>query len=228
MPDLTVRLECVFNEVQIARRFVGEGRVLDVGSDHGMLACHCLEKNIADSVVCTDIHESPARRSSRLLSDYGFDSRSSVLVTDGLDGVKILPGDIIVIAGMGGLNIIDILTRMTASADARVLPKIAIVLQSQKSANLVREFVCAKGFDIQGESVCNDRNLYYSIMRLTYTGESTKLSDKELYYGPRLLEQQGDETVRKYFRHLDEVYAVRSRSDKRIRALIEGRIANAD
>ena len=37
MPDLTVRLECVFNEVQIARRFVGEGRVLDVGSDHGML-----------------------------------------------------------------------------------------------------------------------------------------------------------------------------------------------
>ena len=159
-----------------------------------------------------------ARRSSRLLSDYGFDSRSSVLVTDGLDGVKILPGDIIVIAGMGGLNIIDILTRMTASADARVLPKIAIVLQSQKSANLVREFVCAKGFDIQGESVCNDRNLYYSIMRLTYTGESTKLSDKELYYGPRLLEQQGDETVRKYFRHLDEVYAVRSRSDKRYKS----------
>lgn len=79
-----------------------------------------------------------------------------------------------------------------------LLPKIAIVLQSQKSANLVREFVCAKGFDIQGESVCNDRNLYYSIMRLTYTEKHKKLSDK-LYYGPRLLEPWGDRSSKEVF-----------------------------
>ena len=54
----------------------------------------------------------------------------------------------------------------------------------------MREFVCAKVLTYR-VNLCNDRNLYYSIMRLTYTGESTKLSDKELYYGPRLLEQQG-------------------------------------
>ena len=42
MQQLSVRLESVFELVRESRAFLGRGRVIDIGSDHGFLSVRCL------------------------------------------------------------------------------------------------------------------------------------------------------------------------------------------
>ena len=109
MQELTVRLEMVFEQVKKARKDAVSGRVIDVGSDHGYLAVRCLEEGLAESAVCTEIHKGPAQRSQDALVEAGFGDSSEVYITDGLKGVPLMAGDTVVIAGMGGLNIVDVI-----------------------------------------------------------------------------------------------------------------------
>lgn len=223
MQDLPVRLNTIFEEVRNARAELGPGRVLDVGSDHGLLSLRCLEEDIATSVICTDINPKPASKSRLLLESNGFKDRSETLVTDGLNGVDIRSGDIIVIAGMGGLNIIDILTRAIKDLDKDILSNIALILQPQKSMHLVRRFLAEQGFIFEIETVCKDRDIFYNVLRLRYRGYIQELDLRQLYYGPCILERRGSDALTdEYIEHLTQVFKIRSRGSSEIRKMLEG------
>lgn len=225
MLNLSSRLSAVFDQVRLARSGLGPGRVIDVGSDHGQLAVSCLENGIADEVICTDIHEGPASRSRQALKDAGFEDRSGVFVTDGTDGISLVNGDIVVIAGMGGLNIIDIVTRCIGNTPEDILKQVRFVIQPQKSVNLVRKFFAERGFEFDDETVCTDREIFYSIMRLNYSGRPYELGAYKECYGVLLpdKESSGDVLVKEYFAHLDKVFGIRSRSDMVVRQALKER-----
>lgn len=225
MIHLSSRLSAVFDQVSSARSDLGPGRVIDVGSDHGQLAVSCLENDIASEVICTDIHEGPAGRSRQALKEAGFEDRSCVYVADGLNGITLIPGDVVVIAGIGGLNIIDIITRCMESAAEEVLKQVRFVIQPQKSVNLVRKFFAGRGFVFDNESVCTDRDIFYSIMRLSYGGIPYELGAFKECYGVLLPEKEasGEVLVRDYFAHLDKVFRIRSRSDEIVREALKER-----
>lgn len=230
MLNLSSRLSAVFDQVGLARAGLGPGRVIDVGSDHGQLAVACLESDIASEVICTDIHEGPAGRSRQALKDAGFEDRSCVFVTDGTDGIVLKPNDVVVIAGMGGLNIIDIVTRCISGVDEDLLRQVRFVIQPQKSINLVRKFFAERGFEFDDETVCTDREIFYSIMRLSYSGMPYELGSYKECYGVLLPEKEslGDLLVKEYFAHLDEVFRIRSRSDEVVRQALEERERHED
>jgi len=225
MITLSSRLKAVYDQVDAARKELGPGRVIDVGSDHGLLAVSCLENKIATSVICTEIHEGPADHSKEALKEAGFEDVSDVFVTDGLNGIKLEKGDVIVIAGMGGLNIIDIITRCKETETPEMLKKVSFVIQAQKSNNLVRRFFSEQGFVFDDESVCTDRDFFYNIMRMSYGAKPYTLDAYKECYGPLLTEkaEAGEELVRFYFDHLDEVFSIRSRSDRVVRDALEER-----
>ena len=229
MQELTVRLEMVFDQVRSARGSVEPGRVIDVGSDHGYLALRCLEEGQAQYSICTEIHEAPAKRSEMALRDAGYKERSEVIVTDGLIGVKLQKHDIIVIAGMGGLNIVDIISRALKDNGYHVLENVTFVLQPQKSNDIVRKYLSKAGFVFEDESVCYDRDIFYNCMRVVFKGISTTISDLEACYGPKLLSKfkNGDPQVIAYFDHLDEIFEIRQRSNPTVKAALEERKKNA-
>ena len=228
MQDLTVRLEMVFEQVRSACKVFGCSRILDVGSDHGYLAVRCLEEGLAGSAVCTEIHEAPARRSKDALAQAGFAKVSEVYVTDGLKSVPLKDGDIVVIAGMGGLNIIDIITNALKDNGNEVLKSVTFILQPQKSNEIVRKYLAESGFIYADESVCYDRNIFYNSMRVVYKGASSVISAEEACYGPVLLQkyEKGSKEVADYFEHLDKIYDVRKRSNPTVRAALEERRKN--
>ncbi|WP_034442767.1 tRNA (adenine(22)-N(1))-methyltransferase [Butyrivibrio sp. AE2032] len=228
MQELTVRLEMVYEQVRSAVSEPGSTRVIDVGSDHGYLALRCLDSSLVSSAVCTEIHKAPAKRSETALILAGYKERSEVFVTDGLNGVPLKEGDIVVIAGMGGLNIIDIVTRALKDNGSEVMKKVTFVLQPQKSNDTVRKFLAETGFTYQDESVCCDRDIFYNCMRVTYKGESYSLTDEEACYGPVLLERynEGDKEVIAYFAHLDDIFEIRQRSNPVVKSALEARKKN--
>ena len=220
MQQLSVRLESVFELVRESRASLGRGRVIDIGSDHGFLSVRCLEEGVSDHSVCTDIHEAPAQKSRSSLIMAGFKDKCTVKVTDGMDGIDLQPNDIVVTAGMGGLNIIDIFTRITDNTEDKILKDCGFVVQSQKSTHLVRRFFAERGYRIANETVCKDRGFFYNVMRLESTGSPYELSVRQSYYGPCLLTKE-DELTKEYFAHLDEIFAVRARGDEDIRKMLE-------
>ena len=105
---LSVRLKSVFNAIPddcIHERFI------DVGSDHGHLTCYALKYGGFKTSVSTDIHKEPSLKTKAFLEENSLGDRSIVLCTDGLDGVSLKINDVVVMAGLGGNNIIDILSR---------------------------------------------------------------------------------------------------------------------
>ena len=229
MQILPVRLEMVLEQVRSSVQTESDTRVIDVGSDHGYLAVRCLEEGIADRVICTDIHEAPAKRSLAALTEAGFEEISEVYTTDGLKGVALKKGDVIVIAGMGGLNIIDIITRAIKDNGYSVLENVTFVLQPQKSNEIVRNYLAKAGFVFIDESVCYDRDIFYNCMRVVFKGISSTLTDEEACYGPVLLKKysNGDKDIADYFIHLNELFEIRKRSNPIVKSALEARLKNA-
>ncbi|MBO4408761.1 MAG: SAM-dependent methyltransferase [Clostridiales bacterium] len=217
-PDLSVRLESVAGFIS-----PGAKRVIDVGSDHGLLGIALLKRSVAEKVVCTDINKGPADRSRLALNMAGFKSCSEVFNTDGLKGVSLMPEDYVVIAGMGGLNIIDILKQAKEDNPDEVFKSVTFVLQPQKSLDLVRLYLSENGFEIVDERACTDKGFHYQVMKVIYSGKPYELSLREQFYGPVLIRrfEEGDEEVEGLFEHLTKIYKVRARGDERIARCLE-------
>lgn len=219
MDQLSIRLQMVYDFIDKDR--AKKGRVIDVGSDHGLLALSCLQSDLTPYCICTDIHKNPADRTRQCLIDNNMSDRSEVYCTDGLKGVPLKPFDTVVMAGLGGNTTVDVITESLSVTSQDVLKEVDFVLQPQKSADRLRLFLCENGFEIFDETVSFDRDLYYVCIKTRYTGKKTDLSIKEKFYGPKLLSKTGDDLVMDYFDHLTSVFKIRSRGDEELRILME-------
>lgn len=201
-------------------------RIVDVGSDHGHLSLYSLINDGFKTALLTDIHEAPAERSRQTLRMFGFADRTEVYCTDGLDGVELQAGDIVVMAGLGGNNMVDILTRVKDREDKELLKSITWVLQPQKSSDKLRAFLFENGFEITDEKACEDRGLYYLLIRTVYTGIPRDYTLKQKYYGPVILRriEDGETLVLNYKERLDKRFELSARGDDEIKKMLEEKV----
>ena len=197
----------------------GERRIIDVGADHGLLSIHLLKKGAFDQALLTDINEGPASRARQAIEDNLLTDKADVVVTDGLNGIAMKNGDVIVIAGMGGLNVRDIIDHFEEE-NGGAREDITFVLQPQKSLPQLREWLADKGYKIVDEECCEETGFYYCVLCVKYIGERVLLTDREIYYGPVMLTKFDERKDYKEF--LDRVFELRARSDARLRGVLEG------
>lgn len=215
---LSVRLQTVYDTIDPNR--ASKGRVIDVGSDHGLLALNCLKRELTPFCICTDIHSAPAARTAECLSSYNLDGRFEVFCTDGLDGVDLKKDDTVVMAGLGGNTAVDVMTRAMKLTSEDTLREIDFVLQPQKSQDRVREFLYSNGFAILDETAAIDRDLFYICMKVRYDCVVRKLESIDKYFGP-ILRDKTDPDSLAYIAHLKEVYEFRRRGDAELNSLLE-------
>lgn len=142
MIRLTERLQVIADNIQ-----KGE-KVADIGTDHGYLPIYLYKNNISDQLILTDINKGPMEIAVRNLNQYqvpvdNYDAR----IGDGLKPVKTGEVDTIVIAGMGGMLIKDILSYDMNKTKA--LKK--IILQPRNAQDKLREWLLSNGFEIIDE-----------------------------------------------------------------------------
>ena len=103
MNKLTDRLQMLADEVQ-----KGE-TMADIGTDHGFLPLYLWENGISPHVIMCDISEPSLAKAKAAAGAYQFGQELDFRAGDGL--AVLAPGEIdaVVIAGMGGLLIRDIL-----------------------------------------------------------------------------------------------------------------------
>lgn len=130
----------------------------DVGCDHGLLSLFVLKNEIAKKVVCIDISEKCLQKTKNLLSKYNFSNDATFLRCDGLQAVEV-PVNVVVIAGMGGINISQILENMPQNCK-----NAKFVLQPMNNITVVRKTLNKLGFRIVRDEIIFDNKKYYHIL----------------------------------------------------------------
>ena len=118
-------------------RLVPEGcRLTDVGTDHGYLPVVLLQQGRITAAIASDIGAEPLEHARRTAQQYGVKGIDFRLCS-GLSAIAPEETDVIVIAGMGGENIAQILAGAPWTADGRH----TLLLQPQSRAEALRRFI---------------------------------------------------------------------------------------
>lgn len=166
-------------------------RVLaDIGCDHAYTCLYLVAKGVCTYALAVDVKSGPLLRAKENINRYGFSDRIKTRLSDGLSKISLGEADCILISGMGGPLIIDILKEGWEKANsAKVL-----ILQPQSEIEKVREFLHKTGYQITAEDMCSEEGKFYTVMRAKRGGKPVakpNLSQNILYqYGPCLLAEK--------------------------------------
>lgn len=127
----------------------------DIGTDHGFLPVYLLEKEVSPKVIMADISEpslDKARKNFNMNVDMGRLGSGDFRVGDGLSVLEPSEVDVVVIAGMGGRLIADIMAEdieLTASFDK-------FILQPRIGQGYLRKWLLDNGFEIIYEDLVRE------------------------------------------------------------------------
>ena len=142
----------------------------DVGCDHGYVGIEALARGIAQNVIFVDV-SAPSLEKARQNCDVACLPRATFICRDGLGDIK---ADCALIAGMGGLEIISILSNAKFSPNQ-------LVLQPMRNQRDVRVYL-TQNYEIVTDVKFHDYK-FYDVIVAKRCDKPTKLTEMELEFG---------------------------------------------
>ena len=131
----------------------------DIGTDHGYIPVSLLLEERLDRAIAADIGAPPLDHARRTAGLYGVSERMDFRLGDGLAVVEPGEAEVIVIAGMGGDTITEILDAAPWSRDGPLL-----LLQSMSRTDVLRRWLPANGYAVCQEKLVQDKGVLYPIL----------------------------------------------------------------
>lgn len=154
MIKLSPRLKKIADQIN-----VGE-TMADIGTDHGFLPVYLWENKICPNVIMADISRgslAKAKENCKMLyPDTKFDLRLG-------SGIEVLaPGEVdaVVMAGMGGILMTEILEQDLAKAQSFK----KLIFQPRKDVGKLRFWLYDHGFSIIGENLVRERKYICEVL----------------------------------------------------------------
>lgn len=167
--------------------------VCDIGTDHGYLPCELVSSGKCSRATAADINEKPLGFAEATVKKYELSDKIKIQLSDGLDDLDTEGVTDIVIAGMGGELISDILSRGVEKG--KINSRIGLVLQPMTRASVLRRYLCENGFEITEERAVYDGRFGYNVIRAVHNGTVTECDDVKAEYG---FMDYSDEAARRY------------------------------
>ena len=153
-------------------------RLADIGTDHAYLPTALLLEGKIPYAVAADLRRGPLLRAKETAEQYGCGDRMRFCLCDGLKGIQPEETDAVVIAGMGGETIAQIL----AAAPWVRERGIPLILQPMSSQPDLREWLQKHGFQIQEERIAREEDTIYVVLSVR-AGEMAPFTPAELWAG---------------------------------------------
>ena len=161
--------------------------VADIGTDHAYLPIYLVQANIAKRAIASDINEGPIMRARANIEKNTLEDKIITYIANGLDGLeKHTPTDIL-ICGMGG----ELIAQIIDTCDYVKNGDISLILQPMTTAFELREYL-KNGFSIYDEEVVFEDGKYYQIICARYDGQVHSYSDVELELGSINIKKRTD------------------------------------
>ncbi len=189
---LSKRLQSIYD-------MVPSGVTADVGSDHGKLIISLFENGVITKGYAIENKQGPYNRLVKAINSHGVQNNVIPMLSD---GISELPTDVdtVVIAGMGGFNVIEILKKHPG----KLKNVSTIIVDAHNAVPELRRQVSKMGFVIADEDMVFEAGIYYEIIKFI-RGEAIYLDDPDIEFGPILRNEKSVTFKAKYNSRIEEI-----------------------
>ncbi len=187
--SIGARLLCVAEAIPQCETLV------DCGCDHGYVSIYAAYHGKAKRITASDINRGPLDNAAREILAAGLSGKIKTVLTDGLRGIE--PHECVVIAGMGGELIADIISHAPWTKD-----KCTLVLQPMTRAEILREYLYREGFEITQEKIVSEGRHIYCVIVARHTGKTEFLPYEKYISRAALSELQARQYAEKVLARL--------------------------
>ena len=161
----------------------------DIGTDHAYLPIYLVKYMQFSYVLATDINKGPLDIAKKNIFKYKLDDKIELRLADGIKDLND-ETDVLIIAGMGGMLIRDILTNgINALGNYEYL-----LLSPNKDSNVVRKTLVDLGYEIIDEMISFDYK-YYPLILAKKALTKINYSEEELLFGPINIKKMDDNFI---------------------------------
>jgi tRNA (adenine22-N1)-methyltransferase len=188
------------------------GILADIGTDHAFIPIYVVKNGICEKALAADLRTGPLEMASKNIKKHGLSDKIQTRMGDGLEPILPNECEVVVIAGMGGALIRDILAASVEKAmKARLL-----LLQANTAVETLRRWLYENGFIIEHEHLALDAGKCYVAIESRWTGHPEGKDEFTYFVGEKIFE--GNEAhlqryLRKKLREVEVIIEGRSRSD---------------
>lgn len=186
--QLSKRLHCVAS-------FIKRGmKIADIGSDHAYLPCYSVKQGTASFAVAGEIAEGPFRSAKEQVERVRLGHLIDVRKGDGLEVVHPEEVDCIIIAGMGGPLISQILDK----GKEKLTGVSRLILQPNVGAEHIRYWLLENGWELIDEQILEEDGKIYEVLVAGQGTPSNSYNQSELLMGPFLLKKRNGVFFKKW------------------------------
>ncbi len=179
--ELSKRLNFIINNIDKT------SVLADIGTDHGYIPLYATQNGICDKAIAIDINKDPLDKARLNAILEGAGDELEFRLGDGLNPLKKDEVEAVIIAGMGGNLIRDILEE---SID-KVSSLNYLILVPAQNPEVLREYLYNNDYEIICEDLCEEEEIYYELFKVRKkAGESIGLDSIYYEVSPKLLMQK--------------------------------------
>ncbi len=208
---VSLRLKKICNLVDI------NSIVADIGTDHGIIPIELSKSCISKKIIATDISKNSLEKLEHKLIYNSNIVNIETRVSDGLYCFDEFEVDTIIISGMGGILIKEILEKNLSVAKTAN----SLILSPNNSLDILRKFLLQNNFVIEKEDDVIENKKYYQILKVK-SGKDFYRNGYEFLYGKLLIKNKSENLrifleneLKKYENILDKINLA-SKSNERI------------
>lgn len=189
---LSSRLQCIYN-------MVPNTVTADVGSDHGKLIISLFKDGKIKKGYAIENKKGPFTRLKNAIESAECLDGVTPMFSDGISELP-LDCETVIIAGMGGLTILDILKK-----DLSKLKNVTtLIVDAHNAIPMLRREISALNYVIAEEHIVYEDGIYYEIIKFV-RGNSLFLDDKDAEFGPFLRNEKSQIFIDKYLTRISEI-----------------------
>ena len=192
-------MEYLSKRLKTILKMVPKGVVADIGADHGKLMIALFEEGIISHGYAVENKQGPYNRLVKALTEKGLENDIVPLFSD---GIKDIPDIVhtVIIAGMGGNLIIDILKKYPRKTKQLE----TIIVDAHTAIPKVREEISKLGFVIAEEKMVREDDIFYEIIKFV-RADVAFYGDKDIEFGPILRNEKSATFKEKYQNRINEI-----------------------
>jgi len=197
--------------------------VSDVGTDHAYVPIFLIEHKICKKAIATDVKAGPIDKARKNILQYKMENFIDTRIGDGLEPLDDKEIDIIIIAGMGGLLIRNIISK--SFKRAQIAKK--LILQPMNAIEVLREWLYKNGFDISDEGLAQEDGKIYNVLAVEWTGLCKQFDEVYYHIGKKLIEKHDPllkEHLERKLRQFDKAINGLSMAEKKDVEAISGKM----
>ncbi|MEZ0536895.1 tRNA (adenine(22)-N(1))-methyltransferase TrmK [Caldicellulosiruptoraceae bacterium PP1] len=171
----------------------------DIGTDHGYIPVQAILTKKAQKAIATDLNIKPLNKAREYAIKKGVADKIEFRLGNGIEIIEKDECQNMVIAGMGGSLIKDIL-----KDSINKIVNTKLILQPMKDIKELREWLYKNGFSIDYEVVIEDSNKFYIIIIANFKNAFINYSQKDIDIGTFYKYKFGD-IEKEYLKYLYKI-----------------------